>query len=61
MKKVVQNFKELMLTVYGVEPSKQEVEHQVMSNNIFKSIAVLKQLKKEDEELIQKGIHCHLY
>jgi len=61
MKKVIENFQELMLTVYGVKPSKEEVEHQVMSNNIFRSIAILKQLKKEDDELIQQGVYCHLY
>lgn len=61
MKKVIQNFKDLMKEVYGRTPSKAEINHQVMSNQIFKSIAVLKQLKAEDDKLIEKGVHCHLY
>jgi hypothetical protein len=59
--KVVKNFVDLMKEVYGRTPSKAEIKHQVMTNEIFKSVAILKQLKAEDEKLVQQGIHCHLY
>jgi len=61
MKKVIGNFIDLMKEVYGVEPSKEEVEHLVLSNLIFRSVAILKQLKAEDQKLVEQGIHCHLY
>jgi hypothetical protein len=61
MKKVVGNFVDLMKVVYGRTPSKSEIKHQIMTNQIFKSIAVLKQLKEEDKQLINQGVHCHLY
>jgi hypothetical protein len=59
--KVVNNFVDLMKEVYKRTPSKAEIKHLVMTNQIHKSVAILKQLKAEDEKLVEEGIHCHLY
>lgn len=61
MKKVVKNFIDLMKEVYERTPSKAEIKHLVMTNQIHQSVAILKQLKAEDEKLVEQGIHCHLY
>jgi len=61
MKKVIGNFIDLMKEVYGRTPSKAEIKHLVMTNQIHQTVSVLKQLKAEDEELVKQGVHCHLY
>ena len=61
MKKLVKAYVQLIKEVYGYTPSASEIRNVVMKNDLPRSVKILKSLKQADEELVQKGIHCHLY
>jgi hypothetical protein len=61
MKKLVKTYVELIKEVYGYTPSTAEIKNVVMKNDLPRSVKILKSLKQADEELVQQGIHCHLY
>jgi hypothetical protein len=61
MKKLVSAYVELVKEIYGYTPTLSEIKNQIRKNSLYRSVQVLKSLKKADEELVQQGVHCHLY